>query len=196
MSPLLLHLAAYHTVPVILQHRSGQGAKRKRGWELGRTKKCFRSGGACHEGRWRHVGVVSRWAPSSLQFMPWAGDRGTEQGQVSSHFMECFIQINLFINLIPGISIFKCGNLSKNLNQTKEKPQTKPRQEAYCPLYRKCLKCYALSRVKESCLTLARSFLARLGRDWARCGASTLRDSSEEVKQASVKSWLLSLFPY
>lgn len=90
MSPLLLHLAAHHTVPVILQHRSGQGAKRKRGWELGRTKKCFRSGGACHEGRWRHVGVVSRWAPSSLQFMPWAGDRGTEQGQVSSHFMECF----------------------------------------------------------------------------------------------------------
>lgn len=51
MSPLLLLLAAHHTVPVILQHRSGQGAKHKRGWELGRTKKCFRSGGACHEGK-------------------------------------------------------------------------------------------------------------------------------------------------
>lgn len=60
MSPLLLLLAAHHTVPVILQHRSGQGGKRERGWEFGRTKKSFRSGAACREGRWRHVGGVYR----------------------------------------------------------------------------------------------------------------------------------------
>lgn len=60
MSPLLLLLAAHHTIPVILQYRSGQGAKRKRRWEFGRTKKCFRSGAIHYEVRWRHVGVVYR----------------------------------------------------------------------------------------------------------------------------------------
>jgi len=53
MSPSLLLLAARHTIPVILQHRSGQGAKQKRRWEFGRTKKCFKSGAIYREERWR-----------------------------------------------------------------------------------------------------------------------------------------------
>lgn len=66
MSPLLLLLAADLTLPVILQHWSGRGAKCKRRWEFGRTKKCFRSGAIYHEGRWRCGGGMNRLTASSL----------------------------------------------------------------------------------------------------------------------------------
>lgn len=66
MSPMLLLLAAHHTIPVILQHRSGQGATRIKGWEFGITKKCFRSVAIYYEGSWRHADVVYRSAASSL----------------------------------------------------------------------------------------------------------------------------------
>lgn len=159
MSPLLLLLAVHHTVPVILQHRSGQGGKHKRGWEFRRTKKSIRSGAACHEGRWWHVGVVYRWAPSSLQFMLGAGERGTEPGEVSSHLMEYFAQINLFINLIPGISIIQCGSLSENPKQTNKNPEQNQGRRQIVPCTGPEVLCLKHSQGQPG-LTLAQSFLA------------------------------------
>lgn len=184
MSPLLLLLAAHDTVPVTLQHRSGQGANHRRRWEFGRTEKCFRSGAAYRDRRWGYVGAVYKWTPSSLRCMPWAGERSTGGGRRQ----QCLVQLNLFLSK----STLKCRSLGAGGGGVGRGGKEKKTWGDKLLLLIWDLRYEALDTAKESQVWPWWGLYSWAGRiDWTRCWASSARDFSGEIRHVSVKNWLV-----
>lgn len=143
----------------------------------------------------RPVGVVNRWASFKppIRALSWRERHRAGRSQQSLHGMFC-----------PDKSLYKphSGYIHFQMWKSLQKPQASKQKPKQNQDRRHNVLC---TRFEVLCLKHSQGELFDLdkvfssiwvGIDWARCGASIMRDSSREVRQASVKSWLLSLFPY